>query len=355
MSVLETLPKLKPLHIQNRKFIGSKYPLLSFIDGVIAAMAPGAGSLADLFAGTGVVAYRYAAKGMRVFASDTLYHNYLAAQCFLGAGPVDRHQVRRWLEELNRLESTTGYCAEAYGGTYFTEENAGKIDAVRDAIAAMTDLPGRERAALLTSLIYAADKVANTCGQYDAYLKHLGSSPYSATGRHQVDAMVYKPLDLWLPVMLKSPDTEVVCGSADDLIDRVEADILYLDPPYNGRQYVDNYHVLENLARWEKPALSGKTRKFDRQHLKSAYSSKRAAGAALSRLIHRARCGHILLSYNNEGIIADEVILAALSARGPVEIFEQPYAIFGNGAGRSGRRPIVERIFYCRVRNNPRL
>lgn len=356
--MVEALTTLKPVQIWNRKYIGSKYHLLEFIDGVVRRHAPEARSLADLFCGTGVVAHHFAAQGWAVTAADNLLHNAVAVRCFIGGrrGEVDWARVTELLTRLEELPPEAGYCAREFGGTYFTLENAARIDAIREQIAcweAEGSIGQQERAVLLTSLLYAADKVANTCGQYDAFLKHLGAEPYAADGTHRVDAMVYKPLQLGLPSVVESPVSQVLCGDAQQLIGQVEADLLYLDPPYNSRQYVDNYHVLENIARWEKPDLFGKTRKFRRDHLKSAYSRRRDAAQLLTDLIRRARCRYLLLSYNNEGIVPDEAILSAMALRGEVEVFTRPYSIFGNGAGRSGRRPILERLFYCRVSQPP--
>ncbi|HLN60754.1 MAG TPA: hypothetical protein VK464_04310, partial [Symbiobacteriaceae bacterium] len=80
---------------------------------------------------------------------------------------------------------------------------------------------------------------------------------------------------------------------------------------------------------------------------------KRAAPLQLDRLIGHARAAHILLSYNNEGIMPDDLILQALEQRGPVEVFTQTYSVFGNGAGRSVRRQVAERLFCCRVTTPP--
>jgi adenine-specific DNA-methyltransferase len=354
----QTLTGLRPVFVQNRKFIGSKQNLLDFIDGVASAQAPDASSMADLFCGSGVVAHHFAAKGMAVIASDTLYHNWIASQCFLGGRPgaVNWSKISLLLERLDSLSPIQGYCFHEFGGSYFTSQNAGRIDAIREAIDDLVRMGGisdQERAILLTSLIYAADKVANTCGQYDAFLKHLGASPYSAEGVHRVDATVYKPLELGLPQVIENGRCQTYCDRAETLIDQVSADILYLDPPYNSRQYVDNYHVLENIARWEKPELFGKTRKFSRDHLKSPYSMKRQAQAHLEHLVKRARTRHILLSYSTEGIIPDQAILEALQQRGATKVFTQEYGVFGNGAGRSRRRTITERIFYCQVTEPP--
>lgn len=358
MAAPERATRLKPVYIQNRKYIGSKYHLLDFIAGVVADRAPDARSFGDLFCGSGVVAGSFAARGLKVAAADNLYHNYVAARCFFGGRPgqVNWRKVIRLLEQLNELPPMEGYCFAEYGGTYFTAENAGRIDAMREAIADWSVrglIREQEEAVLVTSLVYAADKVANTCGQYDAFLKHLGAEPYSAEGVHRVDATVYKPVLLGLPQVAEGAGHRVVLGDATELAATLACDVLYLDPPYNNRQYVDNYHVLENIARWQKPELHGKTRKFEREKLKSPFSMKRSAGAQLERLIGHARAGHILLSYNNEGIVPDDLIIRAMERRGPVEVFTRSYSIFGNGAGRSVRRPILERLFYCRVTQDP--
>lgn len=351
----QPLPALKPVYINNRKFIGSKQNLLDFIGEVVAARAPEARTALDPFTGSGVVADYLAGRGLQVVAADNLYSNYVPVRAFLAspAGDINPERLASRLLELNGLPGRQGYAWQHYGGTYFTQENAARIDAVRDQIAeweAAGAVTRSEALLLLASLLYAADKVANTCGQYDAYLKHLGREPYAPDGTHLVDVSAYRPLELGLPVY--RPDGHrhrVYLADANQLVTGVEADLLYLDPPYNTRQYVDNYHVLENLARWEKPPLQGKTQKFDRAGLKSPYSSRVRAAAALTELVDQARCRHILLSYSSDGIIPDEQLVAILGRRGPVEVFARPYRIFGNGAGRSRRRPVVERIFYCRV------
>ncbi len=346
---------LRPVFIQNRKFIGSKQSLLDFILQVVAEVCPDTCSALDPFAGSGVVAWALASCGMQVTAADHLFSNYAAARAFLTTHPGNASQTRlaESLAALNRLPGCPGYAAEHYGGAYFTVENAARIDSIRDQIAAWAgagELTRQEELVLITSLLYAADKVANTCGQYDAFMKHMGHAPYRSDGTHLVDAMVYRPLELGMPHSLPGGERHrVICADANRVVAGVEADLLYLDPPYNTRQYVDNYHVLENIARWDRPPLVGKTRKFARDQLKSRYSSRVHAGDALQELIAAARCRHLLLSYNNEGIIPDETILAAMERRGPVQVFSADYPVFGHGAGRARRRPVVERLFYCRV------
>jgi adenine-specific DNA-methyltransferase len=349
---------LKPLYPHNRKYIGAKTDLLPFIEEAIRTHAPYAQTALDPFAGTGVVAVHLARMGLAVTAGDLLLHNALAARCFMGGRPgqVDWPGIAQRLTYLQALAPVQGYATKAWGGTYFTLENAGRIDAIREQIAAwerQVAITPQELAVLLTSLVYAVDKVANTVGQYDAFLKHLGEEPYATDGRHRVDANVYRPLQLRLPQVVETETCEAICADSLELVPGRPVDLLYLDPPYNNRQYVDNYHLLENLVRWEHPPLVGKTAKFPRAALKSPFSSRRRAGTCLVRLIRETAARCILLSYNSEGIVPDEVILGALAERGRVTVYRQPYPIFGHGAGRSRRRPLEERLFVCEVDRPP--
>jgi adenine-specific DNA-methyltransferase len=340
--------------LNNRKYLGAKHRLLDFIHETVLSRVASPRVFIDGFAGTGVVGLHFRRLARRIVSNDLLYSNFVVNQAFLNSTPlnVDIGKVEELLDRLNRLPPRRGYVHEQYGGRYFTARNAARIDAVREGIEELAG-EGRcspqERYLLLASLLYAADKAANTVGQYDAYLKHL--APTKGDGhRHLVDSNVHKPLRLRLPdVELGEGNHEVYNEDLNLLIGRLRGEVLYLDPPYNGRQYVDCYHVLENILRWERPPLAGKTRKFARAGLKSRYSHRPEAAQALAELIEAAASRHIFLSYNSEGIIPDETIAAILARKGRWEVCEREYAVFGNGAGNARRRTLKERIFYCRA------
>jgi adenine-specific DNA-methyltransferase len=339
--------------LHNRKYLGSKHRLLDFIGPVILAECGAKGVFIDGFAGTGVVGHYFRRHADRIIANDLLYCNYIVNKVFLNStrGEVSRSRVAALLAELAALPPERGYAFTHYGGSYFTPDNAGRIDAVREGIAEMRRrgrCSRQEEYVLLASLLFAMDKSANTVGQYDAFLKHIGRAAYSAEGKHVVDSNVYKPLTLRLPRFEFDGRNRVYNQDLNDLIARIEGDVLYLDPPYNTRQYVDCYHVLENVMRWDKPALYGKTRKFQRERFKSRYSRRGQAAAALAELVGRARVDHIFLSYNDEGIIGDPELWQILGRRGRVRLFEQGYPVFGGGAGVTRKRNITERLFYCR-------
>jgi len=350
---------------QNRKYLGSKYRLIDFLTDTILSRVDRIGVFTDLFAGTGVVGCAFRAHASKIIANDLLYSNYVVNRAFLAStqDSVDLDKVDDLIEELNRSAPVHGYAHANYSGTYFTEENAARIDGIREAIEILTArerCTPQERNILLASLLFAVDKAANTVGQYDAFLKHIEASspggarerePSDSGERHLIDSNVYKPLRLRIPVieLAGNAANEVFNQDANQLIRQLDTEVLYLDPPYNTRQYVDCYHVLENILRWDKPPLKGKTRKFQRDHLKSRYSRKNQAAAALQELIQEARAEHIFLSYNNEGIISEDTIREILGRRGAVEVFSREYAVFGNGAGSARKRTLVERIYYCRT------
>ena len=340
--------------LHNRKYLGSKVRLLDFIEREILSAAGKVGSFFDGFAGTGVVADRMRSYTSRLTLVDNLASNYSINRAFFTSSEANVRiaYVADALRELNQLEPAHGYAREHYGGRYFTHDNAGRIDAIRDRIALRMrdrDCTEQEQHVLIASLLLAADKVANTVGQYDAYLKSLGSAAYDANGRHVVDSNVYGRLRLRMPVLRFAADATVLRADVNEVAADHEADVAYLDPPYNDRQYVDCYHVLENITRWTKPPLHGKTRKFDRDALKSDYSRRRTARAAFARLVERVRARLIVVSYSNEGLMSVDDLRETLATRGPTTIESSDYPVFGNGAGQSVRRRVVEYLAICRV------
>ena len=261
--------------LQNRRYLGNKYKLLDFIEEIVREKCGSLTSFCDIFAGTGTVGQRFNKKSVRIISNDILASNYFALKAFLGTQVLDTSQIERKIRLLNSLDAgDDNYFSTHFGNTYFTLENARKIGAVRERIEAISD-DENEKALLITSLLYAVDKVANTVGHYDAFRKKL-------------DAI--HPLQLLVPEFVPGDNegNEIYRRDANELIREIDCDVLYLDPPYNSRQYSDAYHLLENLAQWDKPAVHGIAKKMGRDHLKSAYCLK-SAPEAFADLISKAK------------------------------------------------------------------
>ena len=338
-----------------RKYLGSKRLLRAWIGERICARAggdPGGSppvSFLDGFCGTASIAVEMAGRGTRrIVAVDSLLCNCVILRGCSAAAGIGEERAAGLLAGLNGLPPCAGYIAESFAGTYFTAENCARMDAIREVIAAGR-AGGRITAAehdyLLGSFLLAADRVANTLGQYDAYLKNIGSASMVG-GRHLRDGRVGSGFQLRPLAPLEGASVEVIAGDMIALAPSIDVEVAYYDPPYNGRQYCDNYHVLENLARWEKPPLSGKTRKFDRTGLRSPFCRRADALGALRALVQRTPAPHLFLSYSSEGILSREAILESLAEHGRVHAWEFAYPVFGNGAGVSRRRSLAEWLFH---------
>jgi len=327
--------------IQNRRFLGNKYKLLGFIEDIVNEKCNGFNSFCDIFAGTGVVGERFNEKNIKVISNDTLTSNYIPLATFLLTRQLNLKKLEEKIAYLNSVDAKSdNYFSEHYGNTYFTLENARKIGAIREEIDNIAENE-EEKNVLITSLIYATDKVANTVGHYDAYRKNIDT---------------VQPLKLLIPKidLENNNNNEVFHEDANALIRKIKCDVLYIDPPYNSRQYCDSYHLLENLATWKKPDVFGKAGKMDRSNLKSSYCLKNAS-KSFDDLIRNANCKHILISYNNTGEskdgrsnarISDEKIMYILKSKGNVEIFERDYKAFTTGKSETNGH--TERIFYCK-------
>ncbi len=333
--------KNNSFQLQNRRYLGNKHKLLGFIEDIVSEKCNGIRSFCDIFAGTGVVGERFNKPTIKVISNDILFSNYACLKAFLGIN-TNIDNITEKIKILNNLQATEdNYFSKHFGNTYFSLENAKKIGGIREEIENIAESE-EEKNALICSLLYAVDKVANTVGHYDAFRKDL---------------------DMIQPIMLLTPDidysnnanNEIYKEDANILIRKISCDVLYIDPPYNSRQYSDAYHLLENLAEWKKPEVEGVAKKMDRSHIKSSYCLKNAT-QVFEDLIRNADCKHILLSYNNTGDskdgrsnarISDNDILRILKNKGEVEIFERDYKAFT--AGKSNGDGNAERIFYCKV------
>lgn len=273
--------------INNRRYLGNKHGLTGFIRSTVDEHCPGIDSMIDMFAGTGAVANAFIDK--TVIVNDLLHSNYLSALCWFSPADYRPELIVRFIEHLNAIHTDEdNYVRQNFSDTYFAADDCSKIGVARELIeeAKTHDIVNeREYAILATAVLYGMDRIANTVGHYDAYRKNT-----------QFEQPLVFPV--LLPTVDLSADNQILNGDANHLVKGLKADLLYCDPPYNSRQYSDAYHLLENIARWEKPEVHGVARKMDRTHIKSDYNTVRAA-EALRDLVVKADVKYIVFSYNN--------------------------------------------------------
>ncbi|MFW5876715.1 MAG: DNA adenine methylase [Myxococcota bacterium] len=289
------------------KYLGSKRMLLRPI--VAAATALGARTALDLFSGTSRVGHALKGAGLHVTANDHLAYAATLARCYVQADADRwREPAQRLLDELSRVEPRPGYftrtfCEEA---RFFQPHNGARIDAIRTAIAERQLEPELEAIAL-TSLMEAADRVDSTAGVQMAFLKKWA-------------ARAHKPLELRVPAFLPG-EGRALQLEAVEAAGAVEADVAYLDPPYNQHSYMGNYHIWETLVRWDAPEAYGVAQK--RVHCRqyaSDFNRKRRIHDALAAVVGALRCRHLVVSFNDEGHVNREDMEALLAERGHVAV-----------------------------------
>ena len=334
---------MKKLTINNRRYLGSKYKLLDFIDETIKNNCGEYNSVFDVFGGTGVVSNYFSEKGKKIYI---LKSNYCIYRAFLGNEKFSENKIKKIIDEYNKISDLEeNYFSKNYKNTYFSENDCKKIGYIRENINKKfenKEINEREKYILIASLLYSMDKIANTVGHYDAYRKK----------QKLEDCFEMYNLDINKNQTIKN---EIYNMDSNELAKKIKADIVYIDPPYNSRQYGDAYHLLENVAEWKKPKVYGVAKKMDRSKIKSNYCTNKASNA-FKDLIKNCNCKYIIVSYNNMGQkgnarsqakISDTEILEILNQKGKVKVFEQDFNFFTTGKTHIDNHK--ERLFLCEV------
>lgn len=317
------------------RFIGGKSLLLDEIINVIKTNTKNVNSVIDIFSGSGVVSQRLKLEGYSTLSNDFLYFSYILNRGTIALNTLptfDKLDIKNPIEYLNSLtiddtdiELEKCFIYNNYSPNdkcsrmYFQNRNALKIDIIRITIEdwyKSGKLTDDEYYYLLASLISAVPYVSNITGVFAAYLKEW-------------DVRTYNDLILEDFGIIQS---DKVCSAfnkdCNELLPEIKADLLYADPPYNARQYLPNYHVLETIARYDYPELYGVTgmRNYDNQ--KSCFCQRSKVRQAFENMISKAQVRYVVISYNNEGLLSTEEltdICKSYAKKGTFKLVEIDY------------------------------
>lgn len=322
------IPQVKENHIQlhNRRYIGNKHKLIEWIFSIINKECSG-NSFADIFAGTGVVSAVATKHFKKVLLNDFLHSNYIIYRAFFGKEAWDKNKIDGIIKNYNNIyggDLEDNYFSKNFGGKFFSNNSAKIIGFIRENIEEnKNNLTEREYFMLIASLLYTADKIANTVGHFDAYFKKDFVN----------DSFFMKPID---PI-----DTQEISIFQEDtnvLAKKIKADVVYIDPPYNSRQYSRFYHVLETLTKWDKPKLYGVALKPEPENM-SDYCRANAK-EKFAELVRDIDAQFLVVSYNNtydsksnssKNKITLQEIEKILQAKGKTKVFEKNYRHFNAG------------------------
>jgi adenine-specific DNA-methyltransferase len=342
-------------------YIGSKYSLIDFLQTSIdktlqlckEERKPEQMVFADLFSGTGAVSCAFKKQGYSVIANDIQYYSYVITKHLIeNTNQLDEQRCDQLIQELNALQGTEGFIYKnyTYEGTagqqfrrmYFSEANAKKCDAMRTTLEEWFNsyaISDSEYFFLLASLINSIDKYANTASVYGAFLKKLKKSAQKE--------MVLTPL----PIIDGTAEYNVYNLDINELIRHVSGDILYLDPPYNARQYCTNYHLLETVARYDNPVISGKTGLREYSDQKSCFCQKNKVAEVFADLIKNARFKYIFLSYNNEGLMSFDTIEKIMQKYGKYKVYLKQYRRFKADNARENKADSTVEYLHCLIKD----
>lgn len=317
------------------KYIGSKFnllePILDIVKDYVELSPNKRPSMIDAFTGTTRVAQAFRQEGWDTQTSDLSWASECYAHTFLQTNT--NCYLEPAIEKLNKIQPKTGWLTKNYCDARTPEgnivrvwqpHNGRKADSIRDAIEANSkNLTKQEKSTLITSLIFGLDKVDNTVGIQQAYLKTWCKRSFNK-------------LSLILPnvvTMRKPPKSKHYVGDCLK-IKYDPADLAYIDPPYSNHTYFSYYHIWDSIVRWDKPEVGLKTnRRIDRVTsseeydgtMVSPWNSKTTALEAFNDLFEKLPAKYLLISYSNESLVPINDLINLCKKHGKIVVREIDY------------------------------
>lgn len=335
------------------RYIGGKKQLLDNIQEILEPHLEGIETtFVDLFGGSNIVGSHFKKK-YQIMTNDLMYFSFVISRGELQINkPLKFDALKNngindpfyYLNNLKKSEIKSGFITQNYspagefGRMYFTEENAKRIDTIRNLLniwhqkQLVTD---DEYFYLLASLIEAVPYISNITGTYGAYLKHWDN--------RALNKLDLKPIEL----INNGYSNKAIQGDSINLLNTISGDIVYIDTPYNSRQYAPNYHVLETIARYDNPIIKGVTGIRDYSEQKSDFSIKRRAKQSMQKMLENLNFKHAVLSYSTDGIIPESELVDLInkfSIPGSVEKRRISYRKYKSKI--SNNKGVYELLFY---------
>lgn len=304
-------------------------------------------SFFDVFGGTGVVTASVIDMYQSFIINDFLFSNEIIYKAFFVQEAYDQKKldaIAKAYNEVDKSKLATNYVSDNYGDKYFKMEDAKMIGYIREDIKAKKEIgtiTDKEYNILLASLLYSFDKSANTVGHYEAYIK----------GKEIRTSFSFCLIE---PVNLGDKEIVIYRKDSNTLAREVKADIAFVDPPYNSRQYSRFYHVLETITKWEKPVLAGTAMKPPKENMSEYCRSN--APSTFADLVNYLNVKYIVVTYNNtydskssssKNKITLKEIRETLEKRGKTLVFEKSHQCFN--AGKTEFSDHKEVVFITKV------
>ena len=349
-------------------YIGNKRSLLEFIgqgiDIVKKDLDKDKLAVFDGFAGSGIVSRYFKQHSSYLISNDFEYYSYVINKTYLtNKKDLDFGYIKEITDELNRLKLRTdlgmGIIEKLYAPkddnniqdgerTFYTNCNAKIIDNIRRTIDLIV-LNEDYRDIFLSTLMTKASVHVNTGGVFKGFYKNKeGIGEFGGTGKNAL-VRILGEIELPIPILSNFDcDNEVYNEDTNQLIHKLgrKMDVTYYDPPYNQHPYGSNYFMLNLIYRYEEPKIISKVSGIPDDWQRSNYNKKEAAKKSLNDLIRDTPSTFILLSYNNEGIIPHDTVVAIMSQYGSLTVLQQQYNTYKASRNLKDRENKVSEILY---------
>lgn len=341
------------------RYIGNKENLLDKIHQVMQSKNIQGKSFFDFFSGTANVGKFFKKLNYQTYSSDLLYFSYVLQRAYITNNQELQFEKLRnnlnfetsilfasplqtVVDYLNQIEPQEGFVFQNYtpngNRMFYSDENGKIIDAIRQQIEdwkTQNLISENEYFVLLACLIETVPFYANISGVYAAFQKKWDA--------RAVKKMVLRPVEF----VVNNKENYAFNKNSVELLNEVEADIFYLDPPYNQRQYAPNYHLLETIAKYDSPEIKGVVGLRSYENEKSKFCNANTALQELSIIVEKGKFKTLILSYNNEGIMPQEQITSTLKKIGKVDLVEFDYTRFkSNSNGESKHKKMIKEQLY---------
>ena len=300
------------------KYTGSKREIIPTLLELVRPL--NVRTVFDGFTGTTRVAQAFKKAGYEVYSNDVAVWSKVFGDCYLlNTKPASYYQPI--IDRLNKLPGKSGWFTEHYGGEanggsaihndgkkkMWQLHNTMKLDAIREEIDNVVN-DEVEKSVLLTSLIYAMDKVDSSVGHHVSYLKQWAPRAYN-TMRMVVPKLI-----------IDNKNHKVFNHEIFDLLDDINVDLAYYDPPDGSSnelmppsrvRYASYYHIWKTVCLNDKPKVVGAANRREDvsdiiagsafEEFRKNDNGRYLVIDALKKLIGKTKAKYIVLSYNNNG------------------------------------------------------
>ncbi|OGY22959.1 MAG: DNA methyltransferase [Candidatus Woykebacteria bacterium RBG_13_40_15] len=325
------------------KYTGSKREIIPILLKLVASL--NVSTIFDGFSGTTRVSQAFKKAGYTVYANDIAVWSKIFGQCYL----LNRKPASYYLpliDNLNKIPGKLGWFSKHYGGEpnggsavdidgrkkMWQLHNTMKLDAIREQIDKVSK-DEIEKSVLLTSLILAMDKVDSSVGHHVSYLKQWAPRAYHV-------------MKMEAPrLIIDEMDHRVFCDDIFNLLDKVEVDLAYYDPPYGSSnelmppsrvRYASYYHIWKSVCLNDKPKVVGAANRREDvsdivagsifEEFRKDKNGRYVVINALKELIKKTNAKYVVLSYSNNGRATFDAIMEILRELNlPCSILEMDY------------------------------